>query len=283
MAPPSSFVPKQAMSFDDKLFQIIGADETLHIAKHIMTLLPSFPSDAIIHDSACGLGPITQEILATSPPSSIKIHATDFAPPMAGIYNQISQARGWQITAKQMDVQNLNFPDDFFSHVFLSFGLPIIENPAAAAKEMYRTLKPGGTAITAFWLQIPQGENGSATRRAIWGPEAQLAIEPKPEHKDREYAPSLLVKGGFNADDIQLFEKSAFLPVRDLDQFSTAIWTAIGQPVGGWTQEDEDRWDEAVATYKERLQKRTGFQRDGNGNITIEAIAQVAIVKKPAV
>jgi SAM-dependent methyltransferase len=282
MAAPSKFVPKQAMPFDDKLFEIIGADETLSIAKHIMTLLPSFPADAIIHDTACGLGPITQSILATSPPDTIKIHATDFAPPMAGIYNQIAGASGWSTRAELMDASKLEFPDATFSHVFLSFGLPIIADPVAAAREMYRTLRPGGTAITAFWLQIPQGQCASETRRVVWGPEAALAVEPKPQHSDRGYIPSLLVEGGFRAEDVRLFEKSAFLPVEDLDVFSRAIWSAIGQPMGGWTQEDEERWDEAVAKYKERLQLREGFQRDGQGKITLEAIVQVAIVQKQA-
>ncbi len=49
MASPSSFVPKKAMPFDAKLFEIIGADETLSIAEYEMTLLPPFPPDSIIH------------------------------------------------------------------------------------------------------------------------------------------------------------------------------------------------------------------------------------------
>lgn len=276
----SGFVPKQAIAFDSKLFEIIGADETLTIANHEMELLPPFHEDSIIHDAACGLGPVTQSILATAPPEGIKIHATDVQPPMVGIYNQNASGRGWPSRAEIMDAQKTTFPDHTFSHVFLSFGLPILEDPVAAAREMYRTLKPGGTAVTAFWLQIPQGECAGETRRAVWGPQAKLAVEPKPQHKDRDYIRSLLVEGGFAHDDVELHEKSAFLPVRDLDEFAVAIWTAIGKPEGGWTREDEERWDEAVAKYKELLQKKSGFSVDNDGNITLEAIAQIAIVRK---
>jgi SAM-dependent methyltransferase len=281
MAAPSSFVPKMAMPFDAKLFGIIGADETLGIAEYEMTLLPPFPPDSVIHDSACGLGPVTQNIIATSPPDTIKIEATDLAPPMVGIYNNIAGARKWPSKASLMDAQKLTYPDATFSHVFLSFGLPILEDPVAAAKEIYRTLKPGGTAVTAFWLQIPQGECAQDTRRAIWGPDAKLALEPKPQHKDRDYIRSLLVEGGFKFEDVKLYEKSAFLPVKDFDEFALAIWSALGQPEGGWTTEDEEKWDIAVAKYKELLAKKPGFNIDADGKITLEAIAQVAIVQKP--
>jgi SAM-dependent methyltransferase len=281
MAAPSSFVPKMAMPFDAKLFEIIGADETLGIAQHEMTLLPPFPPDSFIHDSACGLGPVTQSIIATSPPDSVKIEATDLAPPMVGIYNNIATARKWPSKAALMDAQKLTYPDNTFSHVFLSFGLPILEDPVAAAKEIYRTLKPGGTAVTAFWLQVPQGECAQDTRRAIWGPDAKLALEPKPQHKNRDYIRSLLVEGGFKFEDVQLYEKSAFQQVNDLDEFATAIWSALGQPEGGWSTEDEEKWDTAVAKYKELLAKKPGFNIDADGKITLEAIAQIAIVHKP--
>jgi hypothetical protein len=59
MAAPSSFVPKKAMPLDVKLFEIIGADETLGIAEHEMTLLPPFAPDSVIHDAVCGLGLVT--------------------------------------------------------------------------------------------------------------------------------------------------------------------------------------------------------------------------------
>ncbi|KAI0531728.1 S-adenosyl-L-methionine-dependent methyltransferase [Xylaria digitata] len=280
MDAPSHFVPKQAMSFDGKLFEIIGADETLTIAKYEMTLLPPFPSGAIIHDAACGLGPVTQSILATSPPDDIKFYATDIAPPMVGIYNQVSSAGNWPVKAEVMDAQSLTFPDATFSHTFLSFGLPIIDDPVTAAKEMYRTLAPGGIAVTAFWLQIPQGECAQETRKAVWGPDAHIAIEPKPQHKDRDFLRSLLVQGGFELTDVQLYEKSAFLPVKDLDEFARAIWTAIGQPPGGWTKEDEEKWDEAVSAYKTLLAKKPGYHVDEDGNVTLEAIAQICIAKK---
>lgn len=280
MAAPGAFVPKQAMTFDAKLFEIIGADETAKIAEHELTLIPPLPAEAVVHDSACGLGAVTQALVASKLADTVKIEATDVAQSMVGIYNTIAAGNKWPAQAKEMDVQKLTFADGTFSHSFLSFGLPILSDPVAAAKELHRTTKAGGTAITAFWLQIPQGECAGDTRRAVWGSDASLAVEPNPKHKDRDYIKSLLIEGGFAAGDIELHEKAVKLPVKDLDEFAGAIWTAIGQPPGGWTQNDEDKWDEAVAKYKELLPGKSGFSKDADGNITLEAIAQIAVAKK---
>ena len=47
MAALSTFVPKQAMPYDDKLFDIIGGDETKCIAQYEVTLIPPISSDAV--------------------------------------------------------------------------------------------------------------------------------------------------------------------------------------------------------------------------------------------
>lgn len=284
----NDFLPTKAMPFDENLFKIVGADETVSMAQHEMTLLGSgsdgspFPADAVIHDSACGLGAVTESILATSPPSSIKIHATDLAPPMTTMFNHAAEANGWPCKAEVMDAQKLSFPDNTFSHAFLSFGLPIIQDPVAAASEMYRTLKPGGIAITAFWLYGPQGECALKVNQAIRGPEGPLTIEPHPQHTEKTFIQSLLVKGGFKAENCQLYEHSAFLPVQSVHELATAIWSSIGRPKRGWAPEDDETWDEAIAKYEELLTKEPGYQVDDDGNVTLKGTAQIVIARKEA-
>ncbi|CAI6334455.1 unnamed protein product [Periconia digitata] len=278
----SPFTPKQVMPRDDRLFAIIGADMTQSIAEYEVSLLRPFPEDSIIHDAACGLGPVTNSILQTLPPKSIAIHATDLAPPMVGIYNMLSKSKDWPAEARVMDCQKLEFTASTFTHTFLSFGLPIIADPNAAAKEMYRTLQPGGTAVTAFWMSLPQGDSAVETRRVVWGPDARVKVEPHPRHNDPTFNHDLLVEAGFNSGDIKLYESTTSLPVEDLDEFACAIWSIIGEPVGGWKQEDEDRWDEAIEAYKKVLMQKKGFHVDGEGRIVLEGVAQIAIAKKEA-
>lgn len=89
-----------------------------------------------------------------------------------------------------------------------------------------------------------------------------------------------MVEAGFKAEDCQLYEQSALLPVQDLDDLATAIWSSIGQPKGGWTHNDDEQWDEAIGKYKELLPTQPGYQVDGNGNIVLKATAQIVIVRK---
>ena len=170
---------------------------------------------------------MTESILATGARPK-EIIATDLIPAMVSIYNNLAEVHSWPSRASVMDCQKLDFPEGHFTHNLLSFGLPIIADPAKATSELYRTLQPGGNCMTAFWLQIPQGENAGETRAAIWGPDAHIAVEPHPRHKDREYLRELLVGAGFRFDDVELYEKKAVLPVRDLYEFTTAIWSPIG-------------------------------------------------------
>lgn len=66
-------------AFLSKAVQIIGADETLTIAKHVMPLLLAFTPESIIYDSQYGLGLFTDSILAPLPPGTTKRHATNFS------------------------------------------------------------------------------------------------------------------------------------------------------------------------------------------------------------
>ncbi|KAI5920751.1 hypothetical protein F4810DRAFT_723162 [Camillea tinctor] len=124
---------------------------------------------------------------------------------------------------------------------------------------MYRTLKPGGTAVAASWLQIPQGECAQETRRVVWGPDARLALEPKPEHKDRGYIKSLLVGGDLSPSMLSFARSQRFYRSKTL--------MSLPAPSG-------------APSYKELLAKKNGFHVGEDGKITLEAIAQIAIVRK---
>lgn len=59
------------------------------------------------------------------------------------------------------------------------------------------------------------------------------------------------------------------------------IWSSMGQPACGWTKEDDDKWDEALAEYKGLLSNEPGYyQVNAHGNSILKATAQIAIVRK---
>ncbi|KAK5630516.1 hypothetical protein RRF57_006231 [Xylaria bambusicola] len=83
--------------------------------------LSPLPPDTVIHNAACGLGPVTRSVLATTPPDGIGFRDTDIAPPMVGIFNQASLANKWPVKAEIIDAQKLEFLPETFSHTFPSF------------------------------------------------------------------------------------------------------------------------------------------------------------------
>jgi ubiquinone/menaquinone biosynthesis C-methylase UbiE len=72
-----------------------------------------------------------------------------------------------QVQSEVMDAQELKYPDDKFTHSFTNFALMAIPDPAKAAKQIYRTLKPGGTAALTTWKQL--GLHGHLPRCAEEG------------------------------------------------------------------------------------------------------------------
>jgi ubiquinone/menaquinone biosynthesis C-methylase UbiE len=86
-----------------------------------------------------------------SPGENAEVHATDIAPAMI----KIVQKKNWSnFCAEVMDAQCLTFPDNEFTHSFTKFAIMAMPGPDKAAAHIYRTLKPGGTAVITTWKDI---------------------------------------------------------------------------------------------------------------------------------
>ncbi|KAF2472356.1 uncharacterized protein BDR25DRAFT_353392 [Lindgomyces ingoldianus] len=201
-------------------------------------------------------------------------------PPMVDIYNSSAGQNGWLSKVVIMDCQHLSFPDLTFTHIFLSFGLPIIADRVAAAAQEFYTMKTGGTAVTAFCLNIPQGDMAREMRHKVWRSDATVTIEPHLKHKDPNFNRELLVQMGFRFEDVRLYEKSNILKVEDICEFVFAILSAIREEAEGWTEDDDERWDEAIKIHKMLLSEKKGYHADENRNIKLGIVAQIAIMRK---
>src|SRR5579871_320693 len=124
---------------------------SLVYARHILDILPPIDSNAVIHDNASGPGTVAFEILSRFPnPPRPTIHATDFSEAMiSGVQDNIA-SKG-NILTSVMDSESLNFKDNTFTHSITNFGLFIFPNPDKGAREIFRTLKPDGTAVVTTW------------------------------------------------------------------------------------------------------------------------------------
>jgi ubiquinone/menaquinone biosynthesis C-methylase UbiE len=60
--------------------------------------------------------------------------------------------KGWKdVRAEVMNSEALMFSNDTFTHSFASFLLMAVSDPDEVASEIYRTLRPGGTAFATIW------------------------------------------------------------------------------------------------------------------------------------
>ncbi|KAF2092957.1 S-adenosyl-L-methionine-dependent methyltransferase [Rhizodiscina lignyota] len=123
----------------------------LHAQKYLPPVTPS----SIVHDNACGPGIVTGELITQglsagqTPP---KIYATDLSPQMIDVVrNRIATVEGWkEVEAFVCDGKDLSGLDDaIFTHSITNFGIF-----GHGTNAIYRTLKPGGTAlVTTFKVQ----------------------------------------------------------------------------------------------------------------------------------
>lgn len=128
---------------------------TRAVAAHIVNkTLSGLPSEPVVHDNACGTGALTDEVLKVYPKAQIE--ATDAAAPMVDIVNAQTKTRGLaeQVNGSVMDGAELTFPDSKFDASVTNFGIFFLPDPLLGAKEIYRTLRPGGTAVLTCWENL---------------------------------------------------------------------------------------------------------------------------------
>jgi len=85
-----------------------------------------------------------------------QVIATDFCPAMLERGHQKARQKGIRLTYALADAQSLPFGDAVFDAVTVAFGLRNVDSLATALREMYRVLRPGGTALVLEFGQ-PHG------------------------------------------------------------------------------------------------------------------------------
>lgn len=129
---------------------------TRELARHLVDISPPFDASSHVLDNACGNGIVAQEVLLkqnASGGSAPHIACTDAAPPMVELARAALSSNDC-ITFGVMPGEDLNFPDDQFTHSITNQGILFFKDGAKGASEIYRTLKPGGTALITTWTDM---------------------------------------------------------------------------------------------------------------------------------
>lgn len=161
-----------------------------------------------------------------------------------------------------MSAQKLDVPDNLFMHSFTSFAFHCLGDHDAAAKQVYRTLQPGGTAIAAICIFMPHVD---ALQHAHWrtrgrdGPTPTILPLEGSQEADLRKA---LVAGGFQSDNITCSNKECFFSVPDLQRWAQLAWSYLGSLPNGWSQDDENKWHEAIDDIVEQLKSGDGISKN---------------------
>ncbi len=102
--------------------------------------------DRIVGDQALEVGVGTGKNLPYYP-RDVEVTAVDLSPRMLERARRRASVLGLEVELREMDVQDLAFPDHSFDTVFVTFVFCSVPDPALGLRELRRVCKPGGMLL----------------------------------------------------------------------------------------------------------------------------------------
>ncbi|KAH8677536.1 S-adenosyl-L-methionine-dependent methyltransferase [Xylariales sp. PMI_506] len=265
MAGPSDMKAMLRSMFDELATTIDGFSTAGYDTAVEMLAISSVPlSGAVVHDNGCGNGAVSSTILkqfASAGGSPPKIYATDYAP---GMVAETRKRLGGAVEASEMDSEALDFPDSYFTHSFTSFVHMACSGPAQITREIYRTLQPGGVALSSIWGSIGWVAIGTEAVRAIQPSAPELRGPLPAQVLQGSWLKGLFVDAGFEEKSVQVRKTT----VRNLFAKMSAqarshhLQSVLAEAASGWSEEDREK---LRREFLKRMEPETA-QEDGFTN-----------------
>jgi ubiquinone/menaquinone biosynthesis C-methylase UbiE len=248
------------------------------VASHLPALLKSFPSsDGTVLDNACGTGAASEELLKKFP--TAEVFAADVVPPMVHSFKAIIATKPeLQKQVKEVrveDAQSLTFADDTFDASITNFGIFFLPDPVAGAKQIYRTLKPGGTAVITLWKTF-------GFRPILWEVQDQLKpANPLMELPlmepwcDSALLEKTLKQGGFKHVDFTVVKEGLW--GKDKEDFKLVLLENFGAMTArNWTEEERAKLPVMISQVIDEQQDNFCVTDGARVGCTMEAWVAVA-------
>ncbi|TVY22563.1 Cytochrome P450 monooxygenase [Lachnellula hyalina] len=276
----AQFIPKQCAPRSPATMAELMGDVSVQIA-HKTVAIAELGSGSTVLDNGCGNGVVTLAIINVGKPGDITIFATDLNLKMCEVTAAQAALQGWadSVTTAKMPAEALTFDDNFFSHSFTNFVIQASQDPAKVADSIYRTLKPGGTAIVTTWAKGAHIPAALAAHTATRGADAFHEFKKGKEWQDPAHLEGILKEARFTS--IRIEQCNSIMAISDLKRWSLIAWSFFGGLAdGGWTQADEGKFQQAVDTIYTAMLETEGVKTDGKGGVKFKMVANIAIARK---
>ncbi|KAH8175371.1 methyltransferase domain-containing protein [Sarocladium implicatum] len=226
-------------------------------AQHSIDAAPPFTADSIVHDNAAGPGIVTNRIIINARKSGAplpKLVTTDVNEAMI----EVARKQCPEADVKVMDSRKLEFAEGTFTHSFTNFLLislfPIEEN-IAFARNVRRTIAPGGTAVFAIWYRLEWMQILRDAANAV-KPDGAASIPD--DSMSQETVRQILTEAGFPADGITITSREGVQNpiVGKMREMMEDTAGNIGKMATmGWSEEEKTEWPVKVKMRFDRAAK----------------------------
>jgi len=277
----SEFYPKQLYPKTAALYNEITGTATEDSAKWIIdNAIPPFTSDSVVHDNACGTGEVIGQVMASNPPSTILIKSTDINQYMVEGCKKRAEADDWPAKATVTAAEARTFPNNYFTHSFTIFITHLPDDGVTTIEHIYRTLKPGGTAVVGTWATMPHGEPLKRAHTLMRGADVPFPSGTPDKWYEASTLKDVMQKGGFPSDNVKMTKCDVFVAAKDIRHWVTILWSFLGSREDGWYQSDEDNWDKVIDMVVEDIKSGPYYSTSESGEVLLRFEANVAVATK---
>jgi ubiquinone/menaquinone biosynthesis C-methylase UbiE len=269
-------VPFQAIAID---YERMLGGTTRVIARHIIAQAPPIDASSVVLDNACGNGIVIEEIYATLPPSTHPvIEAADLAPAMVDLLKANSQQRGWQhVTAQNKGGEDLDYADATFTHSFTNFGILFFKDPVKGAEQVYRTLRPGGTALLTTWHDLGYLKPFRRAETALRPGAEKKPFAISEEWESGQHAKDVMVQGGFEQGKVRTYLQPSYMWASSVDALIGNMKIGLNAFLCDWSEAELSRFDDE---FKKELAAVPGLVEDVDGGVKLHMVANVVVCQK---
>jgi SAM-dependent methyltransferase len=237
------------------------------VTERMLALTMPQPGERVL-ELACGPGGTAMAAAPLVAPDGWVV-ASDVASEMTAIAAARAAERGLNnVDARVLDLEAIDEPDASFDVALCRDGIMLVPDPARAAGEIHRVLRPGGRASIVVWGPRERNPWLTSVFRAAG---VQLGIELPPPGmpgpfslEDRDGFGEILAGAGF--EDVVIEEHDVPLRARSAEEWSTRV-VALAGPLAailaGLPQEARDALHERLREEARPYETPRGLEFPG--------------------